>query len=196
MHDENIVFTIKKSPHERSMPKFINWVPTRPDCIDAFFEMAPLSSSDIVYDLGSGDGRLLFAALEKGAGKCVGIDIDNERVTEARKTAKDKDLEDKIRFVHGDVTDTDLSSASVVLCYLYPSASYALRSKLEEELKPGTRVIMEAFPVPGWIPEQIREIQGGKLYLYTMPIEKTEDYDDAINNLDFVPYYEYPDEDV
>ena len=178
------------------MPKFINWVPTRPECINAFFELAPLSSSDIVYDLGSGDGRLLFAALEKGAGKCVGIDIDNEQVADASETARGKGVEGKVHFVHGDVTETDLSSASVVFCYLYPSASYALRKKLEEELKPGTRVIMESFPVPGWKPDKINEIQGGKLYLYMMPIKKTEDYDDAINNLDFVPYYEYPDEDV
>ena len=62
------------------MPKFISWIPTPYEQIDPFFELAPVSSSDIVYDLGSGDGRLLFAALEKGAGKCIGIDIDPERV--------------------------------------------------------------------------------------------------------------------
>lgn len=177
------------------MIKFINWVPTRPESIDAFFELAPVSFSDIVYDLGSGDGRLLFAALEKGAGRCVGVDVDRECVTDAREKAKEKGMEDKVCFVHGDATETDLSPASVVLCYMYPSASYALRSQLEEELKPGSRVIMETFPVPGWKPNEIREIEGGKLYLYIMPIEKTEDYDDAINHLDFIPYYEYPEED-
>jgi SAM-dependent methyltransferase len=176
------------------MTKFINWVPTRPESIDAFFELAPVSPADIVYDLGSGDGRLLFAALERGAGQCVGIDIDGERVAVARETARARGLQDRVRFIEADVTETDLSSASVVLCYLYPSASYALRSKLEAELKPGARVVMEAFPIPGWKADSAIDIQEGKLYFYIMPIEKTPDYDDAINNLDFIPYYEYPDE--
>lgn len=184
------------SVKEQIMMKFINWVPTRPESIDAFFELAPLSSSDIVYDLGSGDGRLLFAALKRGAGKCVGIDIDKNCVADAREKARKAGVEDKICFVQGDATEMDLSPASLVLCYMYPSASYALRSKLEEELKPGTRVVMETFPVPGWKPDKIHDIHDGKLYLYVMPIEKTEDYDDAINHLDFIPYYEYPEEDV
>jgi len=176
------------------MTKFIYWAPSQPDCIDAFLEMTPLSPSDTVFDLGSGDGRLLFAALERGAGKCVGIDIDDRQVATAREKAREKGVEDRVRFVCEDVTEADLSPATVVFCYLYPSASYALRAKLEAELKAGTKVVMEAFPVPGWKPDRIREIRDGKLYLYIMPVEKTDDYDDAINQLDYVPYYEYPDE--
>ncbi|MBN2077312.1 MAG: hypothetical protein JW762_17330 [Dehalococcoidales bacterium] len=64
------------------MPKFVVWVPTMSEFINGFFELAPVSSSDVVYDLGSGDGRLLFAALEKGAGRCVGIDIDSKKVSD------------------------------------------------------------------------------------------------------------------
>ena len=66
------------------MPKFIGWVPTQPEYFDSFFELTPVTSADIVFDLGSGDGRLLFAAAERGAGKCIGIDIDPERINAAK----------------------------------------------------------------------------------------------------------------
>ena len=129
------------------MPKFISWVPTANEYMDAFFELAPVSSSDIIYDLGSGDGRLLFAALEKGAGKCVGIDIDPERVNASREIAKNKSLDEKLTFIEGDVMEQNLSAATIILCYLLTSASVALRPKFENELKSGTRVVMESFPV-------------------------------------------------
>ncbi|MFC1947263.1 class I SAM-dependent methyltransferase [Chloroflexota bacterium] len=102
------------------MPKFVVWVPTMPEFIEGFFEFAPVSSSDVVYDLGSGDGRLLFAALEKGAGRCVGIDIDSKKVNEARESAREKGLDSKVTFIEGDFLDQDLSEATVILCYLFP----------------------------------------------------------------------------
>jgi len=159
------------------MPRFVSWVPTQPQNIEPFFELAPVSPSDTVYDLGSGDGRLLFAALEKGAGKCIGIDLDPELVNASKETAKDKGLDEKLTFIEGDVMAQDLSAASVILCYLLASASAALRPKLENELKSGTRVVMESFPVPGWKPAKTKEINGKSFYLYVMPPEKTEDYD-------------------
>lgn len=170
------------------MPKFISWIPTQPEYVDSFFELAPVSSSDVVYDLGSGDGRLLFAALEKGAGKCIGIDIDPERVDAARDAAKNKGVEDKLTFIEADVTEHDLSAASVILCYLLSSASAALKPKFENELKPGTRVVMESFPVPGWKPSRIKEMAGRTFYLYTMPPEKTEEYGGILPDL-YEEYY-------
>ena len=162
------------------MPKFVSWVPTSSECMDAFFELAPVSSSDIIYDLGSGDGRLLFAALEKGAGKCIGIDIDPEQVSASRETAKNKGLGEKLTFIEGDVMGQDLSAASIILCYILGSASAALRPKFENELKSGTRVVMESFPVPGWKPAKTKEINGRSFYLYIMPPEKTEDYESVL----------------
>lgn len=162
------------------VPKFISWVPTEPEYITLFFELAPVSSSDIIYDLGSGDGRLLFAALEQGAGKCVGIDIDSERVNASREAAKNKGLDNNITFIEGDVMEQDLSTASVILCYLFTTASAALRPKLENELRPGTRVVVESFPVPGWKPVKIKEINGRSFHLYIMPPEKTENYESSI----------------
>ncbi|MBI2850524.1 MAG: class I SAM-dependent methyltransferase [Chloroflexi bacterium] len=159
------------------MPKFVKWVPTPSQYIEPFFELAPVSSSDIIYDLGSGDGRLLIAALEKGGGKCVGIELDPECVNASRETAKNKGLDEKLTFIEGDVMGQNLSDASIILCYILGSASAALRPKFEDELKSGTRVVMESFPVPGWKPAKTKEINGRTFYLYIMPPEKTEDYD-------------------
>jgi SAM-dependent methyltransferase len=132
------------------MSSFVGFVPTHPDHIDAFFELAPVSASDVVYDLGSGDGRLVFEALERGAGKAVGVELDSGRVRRARGEATGRGLGDKAAFVRADVTEVDISEASVVFCYLSPAACAALKAKFETELRPGTRIVAESFPVPGW----------------------------------------------
>ncbi len=162
------------------MPKFVSWIPTQSDEIAAFFELAPVASSDIVFDLGCGDGRLLFAALERGAGKCVGIDIDPERIRVAENEAHKRGIDGRVTFIQADVMEVDLSEASVILCYLVPEASAALRPKFERELKPGTKVVMESFPVLDWKPEKIKEVDYKAFYLYTMPPEKTDEHDIVI----------------
>ena len=171
------------------MPKFVKWVPTPSEFIDPFYELAPVSSFDIIYDLGSGDGRLLFAALEKGAGKCIGIEIDPECVNAARETAKNKGLDEKVTFIEGDVMAQNLSEASIILVYLLGSGSSALRPKFENELKSGTRIVIESFPVPGWKPAKTKETKGRSFYLYIMPPEKTEDYESVL--LDTAYEYEW-----
>lgn len=153
------------------MPSFISWIPTQLEYMHGFFELATMSSSDVVYDLGCGDGRLLFAALEKGAGRAVGIDIDPERIKSAQNEAKKKGLEDKVTFLEGDVLDADISGASVVFCYLITAASAALKPKFEAELKPGTRVVMESFPVPGWKVMRNYTKDYRSFFLYVMPAE-------------------------
>ena len=157
------------------MPSFVGYVPTTHEDIDILYNMVPVSPSDVVYDLGSGDGRLLFAALKRGAGRAVGIELNAERIQEAREAASNKNLEDRVTFIEADFMDVNLTDASVVLCYLCSAASAALKPKLETELEPGTRVVMETFPVPGWIPNQTSS--GGfvfcnwytEFYLYVMP---------------------------
>ncbi len=168
----------------REMPSFVSFVPTPPEHIDAFFELAPLSSSDVVYDLGSGDGRLLFAALDRGAGKAVGVELDLERVREAREMARSKGLEGRITFIEGDVMEVSLADASVVLCYLITEASTALKPKFESELKPGARVVMESFPVPGWKPVQTVQKGYKQFYLYTMPPESSEEHPESSVDFD------------
>jgi len=171
------------------MPSFVGFTATPPEEIDNFFEFAPVSSSDVVYDLGSGDGRLLFAALDKGAGRAVGVEIDAEQVHTAREMAKNKGLEDRITFLEADVMAVSLADASVIFCYLSSAASAALRPKFESELKPGTRIVMEDFPILGWKPARTSSgghthFHGGtELYLYIMPPETTQEYLGSLNLL-------------
>lgn len=167
------------------MPSFINFIPTAFEDIDAFFELAPLSSSDVVYDLGSGDGRLLFAALGRGAERAVGIELDTERVREARETARSKGIEDRVAFVEADVMETNLSDATVVLCYLITAASAALKPKFEAELKPGTRVVMESYPIPGWKSVQTARRGYKEFTLYIMPPEIDEEHLAGYADFDF-----------
>jgi predicted RNA methylase len=141
------------------MPSFIGFVPTRTQHIDGFFELAPVCSSDVVYDLGSGDGRLLLAALEKGAGRGVGIELDPEHIREAKALAKSNGLEDEITFFQADVMDVSLADASVILCYLSSTAAEALKPKFESELKKNTRVVMEMFAIPGWKAERVIKLE-------------------------------------
>ncbi len=174
------------------MPSFISFIPTPHEDIDGFFELAPLSSSDVVYDLGSGDGRLLFAALNKGAGRAVGVELDSKLVHGVREEAKSKGFESRATFLEADVMEANLTDATVVLCYLISAASAALKPKFESELKPGTKVVMESFPVHGWKP--VRTISKGykEFYLYVMPPEKTEEYPRADAGSDY-PYNNYGD---
>jgi SAM-dependent methyltransferase len=157
------------------MPSFIGWVPTDPEFVTGFFELAPVSATDVVYDLGCGDGRLLFAAIEKGAGRGVGIDIDPVRVKASKEAAEKRGLNGEVHFIEADVMQADFSDATIIFYYLLTTAAAALKPKFEAELRPGTRVVMESFPVPGWKPVRTYEMDFGigfrSFYLYIMPPE-------------------------
>lgn len=154
---------------------FIGFIPTHPDHVEAFCELANLSPDDVVYDLGSGDGRLVFAALHAGAGRAVGIELDGSLAKNASNTAARKRLDGRAQFVNADVTAVDLSQASVIFCYLTPEASAKLGPKFKRELRPGTRIVMESFPIPGWVPSKTA-VRGyadyyetNRFYLYVVP---------------------------
>lgn len=156
------------------MPSYVGFLPTPPDHMDAFFELAPVSSKDVVYDLGSGDGRLLFAAIDAGAGKAVGVELNGDKVRVSEEAAKARGLEEKVRFIEADVLDVDLSDASVVFCYLFPKASSDLRPKFEAQLRSGTRVVMESFSIPGWKPDKTLVRGQKQFFLYTMPVSASQ----------------------
>jgi len=173
------------------MGSFISFVPTPFDDIDNFFKLARVSSRDVVYDLGSGDGRLLFAALDQGAARAVGVELDPDLVHRARLKAREKGVEDRVTFLEADVMDVDLSPATVVLCYLITAASAALKPKFETELKPGARVVMESFPVHGWKAVETRG-EYKVFYLYRMPPEPGGANDEERLGTEYFDYgYEY-----
>jgi len=172
------------------MPSFISFVPTPFDDIDNFFKLVAVSRTDVGYDLGSG-GRLLFAALDMGAGRAVGVELDPTIIHRARLKARKKGVEDRVSFVQADVMDVDLSPATVVLGYLITAASAALKPKLEAELKPGTRVVIESFPVHAWKAIETRG-EYKVFYLYRMPPEPSGPEDEERLGDDYPSYgYEY-----
>ena len=172
------------------MPSFVSFIPTPDEQVEGFFELVQLTDADVVYDLGSGDGRLLFAALAKGAGRAVGVELNHEQIGKALATAKDRGYMNKITLITADVMEVDLSRASLVLCYLSLQAASALKTKFATELRPGTKVIMEMFPVPGWKPVKTT-LKGGKtFYLYSLPPEvcsEETEHDPLIDYLNYRP---------
>jgi SAM-dependent methyltransferase len=144
------------------------YVPTPQKVVDAMLETAKVTKDDVVYDLGCGDGRIVITAAKLGA-RGVGIDIDPQRIKEARENAKTAGVEDRVQFLETDLFTTDISKATVVTLYLLPSLNMKLQPKLLDELKPGTRVVSHAFDMGDWEPEQTKEIESRMIYFWTIP---------------------------
>jgi SAM-dependent methyltransferase len=145
------------------------FVPTPNDVVDAMLKLAKVTSSDVVYDLGSGDGRIPIAAAKTYGARGVGIDIDPERVREATENARSSGVADKVTFRSEDLFTADISPASVVTLYLLPSLNLKLAGKLMKDLKPGTRVVSHAFDMGDWKPQQTQTVSGRSIYLWTIP---------------------------
>ncbi|HET9252015.1 MAG TPA: methyltransferase domain-containing protein [Candidatus Eisenbacteria bacterium] len=146
------------------------YVPTPPDVVDAMLKVAKVGPDDVLYDLGSGDGRIVIAAAQSyGVKRGVGIDIDPKRITEANQNAKKAGVTDRVSFRNEDLFEVDFSEATVVTLYLLPELNLKLRPKLWEALEPGTRVVSHAFDMGDWEPEQRLDIDGRKVFLWTIP---------------------------
>jgi len=143
------------------------FVPTAQNVVDAMLEMAKVTKNDIVYDLGCGDGRIVITAAKLGA-RGVGIDIDPQRIKEARENAKTAGVEDRVQFLEADLFTTDISEATVVTLFLLPSLNLKLQPKLFKELKPGTRIVSHVFDMGDWKPEQTREVDYRSIFLWTI----------------------------
>lgn len=144
------------------------YVPTPPEVVDAMLVLANVSARDVVYDLGSGDGRIPIAAAEKYGARAVGIDINPERIREANDNLARTKLGDKVRFLNQDLFETDISEATVVTLYLLQSLNLKLMPKLKA-LKPGTRIVSHSFSMGNdWIPEKTQDVGGRSIYLWTI----------------------------
>jgi SAM-dependent methyltransferase len=147
----------------------VPYVPTPPEVVDAMLKMAKVTKDDVVYDLGSGDGRIVIAAAKQYGARGIGVDIDPKRVEEARANAKRAGVADRATFKEQDLFDTDLREATVVTMYLLPQVNLRLRPKLFRELKPGTRVVSHSFDMGGWKPLQTETINGKTIYYWEIP---------------------------
>lgn len=127
----------------------VPYVPTPENVVERMLDLADVESSDYVIDLGSGDGRIVIAAAKRDASG-HGIDLDPERIAEARENASNQGVDDKIMFIEGDIFETDFSEASVITMYLLPSVNKKLRPKLLNNLQPGTQIVSHSFNMGSW----------------------------------------------
>ena len=143
------------------------YVPTRQAVVDAMLKVANVNASDVVYDLGCGDGRIVVTAAKLGA-RGIGIDIDPKRVAEANENVKKSGVGDRVKILNQDLFTTDLSEASVVTLYLLPSLNLKLRPTLWRTLKPGTRIVSHDFDMGDWKAEQTLNVDGATIYYWTI----------------------------
>jgi hypothetical protein len=132
----------------------VPYVPTREKVVDEMLKVAKVGKNDVLYDLGSGDGRIPITAAKRFGTRGVGVDIDPQRVAEARENALKEGVADRVKFFQQDLFETDIKEATVVTLYLLPDVNLRLRPKLLSELKPGTRVVSHNYDMGDWKPQQ------------------------------------------
>jgi SAM-dependent methyltransferase len=147
----------------------ILFVPTREAVADRMLQLAGITSEDIVYDLGSGDGRIVNLAAQKYGARGVGIEIDPPLIDIARQVAREAGVTERATFIEADLFTADLSRATIVTIYLSPGVNRKLEPKLRKELRPGTRVVSHQFTIGDWKPDRtVRADDGTDLYLWTV----------------------------
>lgn len=156
----------KEIPIQPDVP----YVPTPEAVVLGMLELANVKPTDIVYDLGSGDGRLVINAVQKfGAKRGVGVEINPGLVNRSNANAREAGVRDRVEFIQRDLFQTDLRDASVVTLYLLPKLNLRLRPKLLSELKPGSRVVSHAFNMGDWQPDQRATVSDRTAYLWIIP---------------------------
>ncbi len=145
------------------------YVPTPQDVVDAMLQLANVTAQDVVYDLGSGDGRIPITAAQKFGATAVGIDINPERIKEANENLAKANVGDKVKFLNQDLFETDISDATVVTLYLLPELNLKLMPKLKA-LRKGTRIVSHSFNMGSeWPPEKTQDVNGRAIYYWTIP---------------------------
>lgn len=153
----------------------VPFVPTREAVVDRMLEVAEVSERDTVFDLGSGDGRIVIRAAGHFGARGRGVEIEPLLVRDARERARSAGVSDRVRFLQADLFEADLSEATVVTLYLARSLNVKLRPKLLEELAPGTRVVSHDFDMGAWKPDRVVHEGEERIFLWIVP-EKTPDH--------------------
>ena len=161
-------------------PDEIPFVPTPIEVVDRMLEIAEVKKGDVVYDLGSGDGRIVIRAAKKYGVKAVGIEMDSWLVAEARAKAKEEGVEHLVEFRNEDALKADISAASVVTLYMLPWFNEAMRPRLQKLLKPGARIVAHDYGIEGWPParteihDKVEIRPGGLVHRHTIYLWKIE----------------------
>lgn len=151
----------------------IGFIPTPGDAIAAMLKLADLRSSDVVYDLGCGDGRLLIQVAVDYGVRGVGIDVDAALLQQAQAKAEQEGVGDRLTFRQENLFETDFRAATVVFIYLLPHLNLRLRPRLQAQLQPGSRIITHMFNMGDWLPDFTLRLEPSEedsvLYLWRMP---------------------------
>ena len=163
-----LVFAAVSAAQQPVRTPDIHFTPTRHAIADAMLQLAAVTDGDVVYDLGSGDGRIPIIAAQKYGARGIGIEIDPKLVTQSWGNANDAEVANRVSFKMGDLFAADLSAATVVTMYLSPSIMKRLMPTLRA-LKPGTRIVSHAFDMPGWPPDERRQVDEAQIFLWRIP---------------------------
>jgi cyclopropane fatty-acyl-phospholipid synthase-like methyltransferase len=153
----------------RLKPPDVKYVPSPDSVVDAMLKLARVTAADVVYDLGSGDGRIPITAATRYGARGVGIEIDRIRILEANANLRRSGVGDRVRFIQQDLFEADISEATVVTLFLLTRLNQQLMPKLRRELRPGTRIVSHQFRMDDtWPPEQTIDVDGLAVYLWTI----------------------------
>ena len=147
----------------------VRYEPTPMPVVRALLELADVGPQDLVYDLGSGDGRIPITAAKEFGARGVGIEIDPALVTQAQANAREAGVEDKVAFRLGDMYAADVRSATVVTLFLHPGPNLKLREKLRADLPAGSRIVSYVWDMGGWTPADVRRVGEHRIFLWRIP---------------------------
>ncbi|HIK17193.1 MAG TPA: class I SAM-dependent methyltransferase [Leptolyngbyaceae cyanobacterium M33_DOE_097] len=163
----------QSSPTTQLREPDVVYVPTPQNVVDQMLAIANVNEKDVLYDLGSGDGRIPITAAQRFGIQATGIDINPERIREANENAQKAGVTDRVKFLNQDLFTSQFSDATVVTLYLLPELNVKLRPQLFQQLKPGTRIVSHDFAMGDWKPDRVVQVEGPSrthtVYLWTIP---------------------------
>lgn len=165
---EDVVADLTKADPKNPDQAKIRWVPTPDDIVEEMMKLGAVKKGDVAYEPGPGDGRVLIAAVKKGAEKAVGIELDPKKVEEARENVKKAGLEKKITIKEGDALKADYGEASIIFLYMGNEFDALLKPVLDKQLKPGTRIVSHRFLLGDWAPDKTIKVTGQDGDEYTL----------------------------
>ncbi|WP_321476719.1 methyltransferase domain-containing protein [uncultured Paludibaculum sp.] len=164
---------LQPPPRAMEPKKLAPYVTSPQPIVEKMLEIAKLKNGETLFDLGCGDGRILFSAARTFGAKAVGVELSPTLVRRVQQSAESQGLQDQVKVIEGDMMSVDVASANVVSLYLMTDANEQLRPKLEKELKPGSRVVSLEFKIKGWKPSKVEKVEVHRhpytIYLYDLP---------------------------
>jgi len=147
----------------------IHYIPTPPAVVDEMLRLAQIEKGDVLYDLGSGDGRIVIAAARDYGIRGVGIEIDDALLERSRENAREAGVSHLVEFRKQDLFETDLTEVDVLAIYLGSTLNLRLRPRILEQMEPGSRVVSQSFAMGGWIPDVEKVVENHNVFKWTVP---------------------------